>query len=337
MRPLYTQEKISWKGGNAGLWYDKFCNQWEPDWSGLGDDGKKEWIKTVTGKVGHQSQLETTNTRLADFLKAHNQQPLFFKNTYTFVTGLGREHPVENGFAWHHTLGVPYLPGSSVKGMVRAWAKQWDPKPDEEINRIFGPKEGDLRVGSVIFLDALPTCPVELQADIMTPHYGPYYQDDKGQTPPADWHSPTPILFLAVSKEQSFVFGLLPRREKDRADCQQVENWLRDALCWIGAGAKTAVGYGRFERDEEYQSTTAAKAEAQVISIKKAIQNLRGAQDRNRLPEIVANIAQLQDLQDRKVCATMLLQWFKQHRKNKKLKELLNSDKPWTKQLKSWI
>jgi len=264
MRPLYTQEQIDWTGGNAGLWYDKFCDRWQPDWSGLGDGGKKEWVEPVTrSKVGDTGRLEAALQRTAALLQAHGQCPLFFKTAYAFVTGLGRAHPVENGFAWHHTLGVPYLPGSSVKGLVRAWAEQWvDPKPDDaEINRIFGPKQGDLHVGSVIFLDALPTKSVQLKADVMTPHYALYYQDELAKTSPADWHSPTPIPFLAVEREQSFVFSVLPRRDEAQADCQQVQDWLKEALCWIGAGAKTAVGYGRFDPDPEAEQAYRAAKE----------------------------------------------------------------------------
>ena len=35
------------------------------------------------------------------------------------VTGMGNPHPLESGFTWHPTLGMPYLPGSAV-GLVRA-------------------------------------------------------------------------------------------------------------------------------------------------------------------------------------------------------------------------
>lgn len=255
MRPLYTQEPIEWSGGNVGLWYDKFCDRWQSNWvDGLGDEGKKAWIDQVAHRaIGDEERLEVAQRRMIALLRAHGQQPLFFKTADAFVTGLGREHPVENGFAWHPTLGVPYLPGSSVKGMVRAWAERWlDSKPDsDDINRIFGPKQGHLHVGSVIFLDALPTGPVQLKADVMTPHYGPYYQDESGQTPPADWHPPTPIPFLAVARDQSFLFGVMPRRAGAVSEVEQAQTWLRSALAWIGAGAKTAVGYGRFDPDPE--------------------------------------------------------------------------------------
>ncbi len=41
-----------------------------------------------------------------------------------FTTGLGIEHPLENGFAFLDPYGLPYLPGSSVKGVVRRAAEE---------------------------------------------------------------------------------------------------------------------------------------------------------------------------------------------------------------------
>ncbi len=223
---------------------------------------KIEWISTVVKKgndekrVGSKSLLSEFHTRRKRLLNESGQEMIYLRTSGPFVTGLGRNHPVENGFAWHHTLGVPYLPGSSVKGVVRSWAASWLSQPEEDINRIFGPRDSkdhsskDHSVGSIIFLDALPIKPVQLKVDIITPHYGPYYQDEKGKTPPADWHSPIPVPFLAVDSNQEFVFGLMPRRlgyPKDVNDCSKAKGWLVDALKDLGGGAKTAVGYGRFE------------------------------------------------------------------------------------------
>src|SRR5207249_3153998 len=125
----------------------------------------------------------------------------------------------ETGFIWHHTLGVSYLPGSSVKGLMRAWV---DPKIDEngqikgwgdketweKIKRLFGDTEYD-GAGALTIFDALPTQAPEIDLDIMNPHYGEYYADPR--TPPADYLSPTPIFFLTVKEHQRFLFGLALR------------------------------------------------------------------------------------------------------------------------------
>lgn len=41
-----------------------------------------------------------------------------------FTTGLGNEHPLENGFAFLNPYGLPYLAGSGVKGVLRQAARK---------------------------------------------------------------------------------------------------------------------------------------------------------------------------------------------------------------------
>jgi CRISPR-associated protein Cmr6 len=275
MRPLYKKVATAHlsfapEDGNTGLWYDKFCDRWCLDqtksglhaWtletfsSGKGSQTvspKDDWIKSSTGQSGDSGMIRGFNKRMVLLINSLGGIWQCYKTEGPFVTGLGREHPVENGFAWHHTLGTGYLPGSSVKGMLRSWACKDGHRGSEVKNRIFGPRDPNKsHVGTVIFLDAIPTAPVTLRRDVMTPHYAPYYQDQTGQTPPADWHNPIPIPFLVVDSGQTFLFGLLPRNQTNDhiTDCQTATAWLGGALEWIGAGSKTAVGYGRFVRDD---------------------------------------------------------------------------------------
>ncbi|MBK7051992.1 MAG: type III-B CRISPR module RAMP protein Cmr6 [Rhodoferax sp.] len=44
-------------------------------------------------------------------------------STAPFATGLGNEHPIENGFAFLTPYGLPYLAGSGVKGILRRAAR----------------------------------------------------------------------------------------------------------------------------------------------------------------------------------------------------------------------
>ena len=241
-------------GGHAGLWYDKFGSKWAEKNDELEFD-KLEWIKTVVGNVGQTELIDEMKERLCRLALARGGRVCFFKTDGRFVTGLGREHPVENGFTWHFLLGAPFLPGSSVKGVVRAWAETWLQEEQSVIDRIFGPEgKKARRTGSVVFFDALPVAPVRLEAEVITPHYMDYY---RGKEPPADWHSPNPIPFLTVAGGQTFVFALAPRRpenEGDRADVALAAGWLEEALLNAGAGAKTASGYGRFIRDQRKET-----------------------------------------------------------------------------------
>lgn len=241
--------------GNAGLWFDKFCNTWRHEhgtWTmsaskndTAGHGPKLQWLQGLEGQVGNRAMLDEAASRLGRLVGAHEGRMAIFRTVTRFATGLGRSHPIENGFAWHPTLGTPYLPGSSLKGLVGAWAREGaDPKPcDDEVARLLGDRG---KVGSICFLDAIPVAPVRVEADVMTPHYGGWDPDD----PPGDWRSPTPIHFLTTAADARFLFGVLPWRPIAEKDVQTTFTWMCEALEWLGGGAKTATGYGRFELDE---------------------------------------------------------------------------------------
>jgi CRISPR-associated protein Cmr6 len=226
--PLYRQEehkrdpfiKQQIHAGNTGLRYNKYFTLWDSDWT-IKDGDKSKWIKKICERpAGDRKLLAETSARLISLTDHLGGEFRCYKTIWHFVSGLGLNNPVENGMAWHHTLGVPYLPGSSVKGLVRAWVEQWlEHSSQDEINRIFGPRgtekvQGDNKamraVGNIIFFDALPTAPVRLAADVMTPHYQKYYG---GTGPPGDWLDPNPIPFLTVDKEQVFLFAVAPGKE----------------------------------------------------------------------------------------------------------------------------
>jgi len=281
-RPLYKGSRdaslASAPAGNAGLWYDKFCNRWNKDWDGLGDTGKRDWIAKVANldgaaanRVGDAALLPELVRRQEALARGLGGQTFRLATAWRFVSGLGRSHPVENGFAWHHGLGVPYLPGSGVKGVARAWAG-WAELGQDGIDRMFGPRaelDAALRAGSVSFLDALPVAPVALGGDVMTPHYGPWYQQDALNKckVPGDWHSPTPIPFLTVARDQTFQFALMPRTPADQADCEQAAALLKESLATLGAGAKTAAGYGVFGESAFEQGSRSTEPDQPAASM----------------------------------------------------------------------
>ncbi|MGA8943035.1 MAG: type III-B CRISPR module RAMP protein Cmr6 [Thermoactinomyces sp.] len=295
---------------NVGLWYEKYCYTWDIekvvtpkgkiDWKNTGSSPKYKtaWIDTVTRrKIGKKKELQEACDRLSALSEHMGGKSIPMESTSRFVTGIGQAHYVENGFSFHHTLGVPYIPGSSLKGMVRAWANEWAEWKNEEeqkqvMNRIFGPdnrKDGrkrdkkfdsdsrngsntdrnsdsdnrknnttDRSIGKILFMDAIPMKPVKLEKDILTAHHMDYYGDlvkvmdgkksvGKGRNP-TDADLVKPIPFLAMAKGHTFLFSFFPieKYEEYKEDVKRVEGWLIYALQWMGAGAKTANGYGRF-------------------------------------------------------------------------------------------
>jgi CRISPR-associated protein Cmr6 len=259
---------------NTGLLFDKFCDHWSgPNkWKEQIDERKnvpddlkrnplwnknpKTWFLNVIAAYlnNHSTTPELLNTyceRLTSLVTDLKGESKIFTTQWRFVSGLGMGHVLETGFVWHKILGVPYLPGSSVKGLIRAWA---DPKKGwsnedvwNEVKHLFGDSD-ELGAGRLIVFDALPVEKPKLEVDIMNPHYAPYYEDKTGVTPPADYHSPRPIFFLTVKEGVQFKFSLAPRPGAGTPlDVACGFDLLKEALENIGAGAKTAVGYGYFK------------------------------------------------------------------------------------------
>lgn len=268
--PLYQDDRIpsrfpAEQGGHPGLWFERFFNQYDRQFSLEDSAAKAEFLKTLCNpqrgalRVGDPDALRVAWVRQQQRLAASGGEQRVYSSDWYFVTGLGSAHPVENALLFHPTLGVPYLPGSGVKGMVRAWIEQHLPEPQAALRRIFGseskdPAENsaDFEAGEVLFFDALPIEPVELVIDTMTPHMGKWYEqggERPGQpdTVPADWHDPVPVPFLAV-KQVSLAFAIAPRHITDDTDdlLALVQQALASALRHAGAGAKTAAGYGSF-------------------------------------------------------------------------------------------
>lgn len=177
------------------------------------------------------------------------------------VVGLGSGHPTETGMVWHPTLAVPYVPGSAVKGLVRAWAEPgrgWGALADvKQVLLLFGDLE-EVGQGALLFFDALPVAPPKLELDVVNVHYPDYYQ--KGE-PPADYQSPNPITFLVVAPGQAFEFALAvrPGREVPAGLRDQAVQLLQEALGTLGAGGKTAAGYGLFEQFQVVEQGAGAR------------------------------------------------------------------------------
>ena len=283
-RPLYeaaTQQPAQLSpDGHAGLWFEKFCNQWHVDgesWKMSGEH-KLKWIKGFAdGRIGTQVQIDECAVRLMRLVTGCGGRFEVFTTESRFVTGLGRSHPVENGFAWHPTLGTPYLPGSSIKGLVRAWAKLYaapSPTCEKTLRHLLGDRD---TAGSLSFMDAIPIESVQLEADVMTPHYAGWSESD----PPGDWRSPVPIPFLATAPGTSLLFGLVPCRGTTKDDLDTVLDWLHSALAWAGAGAKTAVGYGRFCHNPE----ATRSVEKQLAAAERAYREEKEQLELSKTPE----------------------------------------------------
>ena len=260
--------------------------------------------------------LADRQSALADTVPAAQLLRLAASAIAPFTTGLGNEHPLENGFAFLNPYGLPYLPGSGVKGVLRQaacelargdWAdtqgwsetKHYTIKVGKEtvplspLDVLFGleSKDGDKTHvrGALTFWDVIPQIQGNsLMVEIMTPHQGHYYQN--GQSP-HDSGQPNPISFLTVPPGSGFAFHvqcdlaylrrLAPELAEDGRWKTLLTAAFAHAFAWLGFGAKTAVGYGAMQRDVQAEAETLRKQQAAVAdAAKKALSpNLQAVED----------------------------------------------------------
>jgi len=134
-------------------------------------------------------------------------------------------------------------------GKPKPWKPQCVPKRGEN---------DSAHSGSIVFRDAWPEEWPKLFMDIVNNHHPDYYLGKDDKDAPGDWENPIPVYFLAVPPGQTFSFALSKRRNdvdnsKGGRDARApglidlAKEWLLGALCHLGAGAKTAAGYGCFK------------------------------------------------------------------------------------------
>jgi len=249
-------------GHRFGLYFDA----WDQNWK-IPDAEKQAALRRVALLSGTARQLLSSLHRRQNALAAAVANSIWrrsAKSTAPFLTGTGMEHPLENGFAFLNPYGLPYLPGSSVKGVLRRAVELlangefgdqcgWDAAA---ITTLFGyeapsgEQNAPRNRGSLIFWDVLPEpASGKLAVDIMTPHYSHYYQ---GNSPPTDSGQPNPIMFLTVPPGSRFDFYVQCQTATLPEPLRNIWQSLLDsafqhAFDWLGFGAKTAIGYGHLQ------------------------------------------------------------------------------------------
>lgn len=222
---------------NANLLFTKYVSGWKHNWEFESKEKGKFLEKALEVNYDRTTFKEFLN-RWQLLLNETNATQITGKVLWRLVVGLGSGSVLETSMTLHHILGVPYIPGSALKGVVGLYYVEKNGVEDEGYDKLFGTQT---QKGKVTFLDAYPNSFPELELDIMNPHYPEYYSEGK---PPADWMSPNPIKFLTVKKDTEFIFAF---KTDDEALKEQVTTLLKGALQDLGVGAKTSVGYGFFQ------------------------------------------------------------------------------------------
>ncbi len=164
--------------------------------------------------------------------------------------GLGNESVLEVGLTLHRTYGVPVVPGSAVKGVVRACARERWEVDEASLEILFGTTES---AGYLRFHDAwwVPDGAESFLArEVTCVHHPEYYTTggtvlDDHPVGMLDLDSPNPVAWVAATGRFLFAVAGPGGRHEWALEL------LVDALTTSGVGAKTAAGYGLFRPDSE--------------------------------------------------------------------------------------
>ncbi|MFD3164298.1 type III-B CRISPR module RAMP protein Cmr6 [Herpetosiphon sp. NSE202] len=252
---------------HAGLWLDRYLYEQKND----DENSKTKHFADVANIANQMDQTGIYEGFFKRWVNTLKEIPaiclLRAEVKGRMVVGLGTESVLENSITLQRTYGMPYIPGSALKGLASSFAHQrlgqgaanadtpndWA-KGGKFHRELFGSTELS---GCISFYDALyipktAKAGGPLHPDVITVHHPEYYQGkkqapakgDQAQTmPPADWDSPTIIPFLSATGHYLVALSGV------EGWCNAARSLLANGLTHMGIGAKTSSGYGRMELD----------------------------------------------------------------------------------------
>jgi CRISPR-associated protein Cmr6 len=249
------EDRLPGQVAHAGLWLDKY----PASLLRKGDALKKEEVAPNVQVMEQATRIPIPPlywdylTRWEGFWAAPEAKMGIATAQGPVVVGLGSESVLETAITLHHTYGVPYIPGSALKGLAAHYAHL---RLQDSAWRMGGTAHrelfGDTTLSGVVtFWDAPLYVPTSrrrtlvsshLRQDVMTVHHREYY-GNIADAAPTDFDQPNPVPFLSLKPQTEFRVVLT---------CS--DGWLEAAwsiltlaLKEFGIGAKTSSGYGRME------------------------------------------------------------------------------------------
>lgn len=213
-------------------------------------DSRRDLIRAVC-EIGASPLYEKAYKRWTESLKSPRYLAWPGRIDGRLHLGLGCADVLETHVTLHRVYGVPYIPGSSLKGAALAYAKRCNDIIDEPLRAfLFGSADTDAdQAGAVIFHDAWWIPPGQpgadsrartpLHAEVVTVHHPKYY-GSQGKDPATDFDNPTPNPQVAV--RGAFLFAV----EGDPDDAALGLELLKRVVTEWGIGGKTGSGYGYF-------------------------------------------------------------------------------------------
>ncbi len=191
---------------HSGLQVSKFV-EWKREGKGSKPDRGAAFRAACVTVAKLSNLLGAWHARRTMWLQALGERAksLVVKAKTPCVLWLAAPTPLELGFCLHHTYGLPYLPGTGLKGLARAAMrrslfgvpevelasspKHTVPEPVQRevpepgkrndrdpMDELFGEGGDKGWAGKVDFLDGIPLEAGCLEQEVMSPHHPDYYQ-----------------------------------------------------------------------------------------------------------------------------------------------------------------
>lgn len=281
--------------------------------------GKKIELEYAVEKLEEDNSLLHSIQNL-DYIYFSINYPGLLIGTGTSIEYTGKEDKeipnFKNGLCFDHTSGLPYIPGSSLKGALRDFFPEISEKDNQKntakteiINEILGKKytiEQLCKITEAIFSgrrtmegnekeDSKVYLPIHkrdkfIQGDVVLSSKNPILEKDY-ITPHRDiLENPVPIQILKIAPNTKLKLAFeLHDTEIDAITMSKEEKkkLFTEILFLTGLGAKTNVGYGHFDRDSSEEFTS-----IQNNKIKKLMQEERKLQEEQQEREAMKGMTE---------------------------------------------
>ena len=256
---------------------------------------QKTNFKSINKQLFDQSFIPIDSAKTEDHLSTF---PLRVAQYPGLLVGIGNPHDAGDvtndndeitlGFSLDYVTGLPYIPGSTVKGVLRSVFKHhkdyvFEDVLSQELRALVGsagnlwkklgvPLFGDEKnAGSAVFFDAFPVETGNKQGRLLgpeniTPHVNHKHPELTGLT------EPKPLSLLKVLGGTVFCFkvdlsdAMMKIKESVKVEVEDILETFKIILCTIGIGAKTNVGFGGMERCD-CMRTVAVKYKGEEVGI----------------------------------------------------------------------
>ncbi|MCG9886936.1 MAG: RAMP superfamily CRISPR-associated protein [Cyanobacteria bacterium] len=212
------------------------------------DPGSKlELLEKATGNQVNYDQRLTVLQRRLTLLAGQGTGGLTFQAKASWRVRVGGHRgPESTLLPAFDTMGIPYIPASTLRGIARTQAIRdaMEAQPcdwktaDRMVASYFGhlDAKGTDHAGKVVFFDAYPLPKSHgLSIDMANNIWS--WKDD------APHYSPNPNTFLSLDKPVFNIGIKLATGQRDRALLEQVKGWLVKGL-QAGTGSQVNSGYG---------------------------------------------------------------------------------------------